>query len=283
MKVTLFNYTPNALETLIFTKNTRLKMSGTGFQDVMGWDQDRKLNELEYMRNTIASSWEFVDYIFMLEDVSRAFTHQLVRHRVGTAFAQQTMRTLDVTGFDHITGPTVQAPAYINGQEYNDMSVEKLAERERAYRRSELYDETMNALNDNYAKLIELGAKPEDARGIVPTNVCTNIVFKANLRTLSEMGLKRLCTKTQGEFEQVFRAMRDEVIAVHPWAENFIRVHCAKWGVCMFPTFPTDKCPIKPMVYDPQQGKSYSGLEPATPDQIQLQWEDTRTPKEGRR
>jgi thymidylate synthase ThyX len=83
VNVTLINYTPDALETLIFTKNTRLRMSATGLDEIREWPEEKKAKELEYMKNTIQSSWEFVDYVFLISDVTRAFTHQLVRHRVG--------------------------------------------------------------------------------------------------------------------------------------------------------------------------------------------------------
>jgi hypothetical protein len=62
MKVTLLSYTPNALDLLLFTKNTRLTMNGATLADIAAWPQEKKLAELEYMRNTIQSSWEFVDY-----------------------------------------------------------------------------------------------------------------------------------------------------------------------------------------------------------------------------
>ena len=41
---------------------------------------EQKEEELKYVFGTIGSSWEFVDYIFLITDVSRAFTHQAVRH-----------------------------------------------------------------------------------------------------------------------------------------------------------------------------------------------------------
>ena len=251
MKVTLINYTHNALDTLIFTKNTRLSMHAGLMAEIAEWPMEKKLAELEYMRNTIASSWEFIDYIFMIEGVSRAFTHQLVRHRVGVSFAQQAQRAVDMTGFEYITGPSIKNEAKI-----------------------ETYRTTMDKISKSYNDLLGFGVNKQDARGVLPTNISTNIVMKANLRTLSDMGLKRLCTKSQGEFQDVFRAMRDAVLAVHPWADGFIRVHCAKWGVCMFPTY--IGCPVKGRVYDPTTGAAYDGGVAAKPDEIQVVWETNR-------
>jgi flavin-dependent thymidylate synthase len=254
MRVTLLNYTPHALETLIFTKNTRLRMSPTGLEEVMAWPEERKLKELEYMKNTIQSSWEFVDYIFVIEDVSRAFTHQLVRHRVGTSFAQQAQRVVNMTDFDYITGPSI---------EENPLAKHR-------------YETQMQTISHFYEDLLEVGARTQDARGVLPTNIATNIVFKANLRTLHDMGLKRLCVKAQGEFQDVFRAMRSEMIRVHPWVEPFIRVQCAWNGTCLFPTFPMEECPVKPHVFNPETGVAYDGEKPYHPDGIHILWESNR-------
>lgn len=55
MKVNLINYDMNALDILLYTKNTRLRGSMT-LKDVRSWSYARKLDELGYMRNTIQSS-----------------------------------------------------------------------------------------------------------------------------------------------------------------------------------------------------------------------------------
>lgn len=258
MKVTLIGYTPNALEMLLFTRETRLTMTPGGMLEIMAWDEERKLRELEHARNTIQSSWEFVDYTFAIQDVTRAFTHQLVRHRAGTSFAQQAQRVVDMSGFTYETGPSIR------GTPQEDQ-----------------YRDTMREIAIGYRKLVEGGVNKQDARGVLPTNICTNIVFKANLRTLHDMGLKRLCVKAQGEFQDVFRAIKSEVVKVHPWAERFIRVNCAWSGTCCFPDFPAEDCPVKMWVYDPEKGRAYSRAgypsTPAkTPDAIQEVWNEHR-------
>ena len=254
MKVTLLNYTPNALETLLFTKQTRLNMVPGTWDKIVNMTDEEKMAELDYMLGTIQSSWEFVDYIFCIEGVSRAFTHQLVRHRVGTSFAQQAQRAVDMSGFDYIIGP----------------SIAEDAERYKAY------GEAMTGIGDDYAALLELGANKQDARGVLPTNIATNIIFKANLRTLHDMGLKRLCVKAQGEFQDVFREIRKEVVKVHPWASKFIKVWCAFHGTCAFPTYPVEDCPVKPFVYDPDTGKAYDKGQAASKDWIEKFWEENR-------
>ncbi len=254
MKVTLINYTQNAIETLLFTKQTRLTMSGAGFNEIFGWSEEKKAAELEYMRHTIHSQFEFVDYIFAIEGVTRAFTHQLVRRRVGASYAQQAQRAVDMSGFEYATGPSIA--------ENEDRALQ--------------YRAAMLDINAEYQRQLKMGANPQDARGLLPTNICTNIVFKANLGTLYDMALKRLCVKTQGEFQDVFRAIRAEVLKVHPWADRFIRVWCAQHGTCQFHTFPTEDCPVKPIVYNPYTQEAYAGGQASHPDLIQIQWERNR-------
>lgn len=255
MKVTLINYTQNAINTLLFTQMVRVKVLPEDMADVVSWPESKKREVLEELIHTTPSALEFVDYIFVIENVTRAFTHQLIRHRAGTSFSQQTQRAVDMADFTYETGPSIQ----------------------KARDRNEVYDETMLAIKQGYHKLTELGANPQDARGLLPTNIHTNIMFKANLRALHEMALKRLCVKSQGEFQNVFRAIREAVIDIHPWAKDFIKVNCAWNGTCCFPTFPAEDCPVKGVVHNPlTPGKSYDGEEPFSLKYIEIMWEKKR-------
>ena len=189
----------HAANVLVFTKQTRLKMEPDLMSDVESWSQEKISSELEYMANTIPSSWEFVTYTFLVNGVTRAFTHQFVRTRTGS-FSQQTMRVLDADGWGYHTGPTIAC----------DPEIQKA------------YDVGMQEIDYRYRRMIDQGAKIEDARGILPTNILTNIVAKFDLRTFADTQRKRASTRTQGEYRDVMAAMRDEVIRVHPWAVMFL-------------------------------------------------------------
>lgn len=199
MKVALINYTQNAVDLLLFTKSTRLNMTPDLMQEIAKMSPEEKAQELEYMANTIPSSWEFVDYVFLVEGVSRAYTHQQVRTRAAS-YAQQTMRVLDMGEFEYV---------------YTEANQEN---------RKAMYfiDDLLSEIKWTYRKLIALGQSPEDARGILPTNIATNIVCKFNLRTMSDLAKSRTGGRTQGEYQKVINAMIDEVLAVHPWAEKFL-------------------------------------------------------------
>ena len=200
MKVTLVSHTQNARELLVFTKSTRLNVT-TGLLDVINlYDEEKLQKELDYMVDTIKSSWEFVDFTFCIEGVSRGFTHQFVRNRLGS-YAQQTMRILDMGNFDYITGPSIAEDDHLQ----------------------KMYDAAMAQISVVYKELIKKGAKIEDARGILPTNISTNIVAKFNLRALSQMMLSRASNRTQSEYRDVLDAMYEAVVEAEPWCAEFLR------------------------------------------------------------
>ena len=92
MKVQLISYTDDAVNLLLFTKNTRLMNDDDAYSQIAEWPNEKKQEELDYMLQTIRSSWEFIDYTFNIRDVSRGFTHQFVRTRQAS-YAQQPQRS----------------------------------------------------------------------------------------------------------------------------------------------------------------------------------------------
>lgn len=217
MKVELVSYTPDALELLLYTKNTRLQ----GIEDMEGikaLSMDEKLEHLAYMRDTIKSSWEFVNYVFKISGVTRAFTHQLVRTRTAS-YAQEAMRVVDASKSEWMTPPNASADV------------------------ADIFDQGIIASINSYKELVELGLPRQDARGVIPTNICTSIMMNANLRTMHQMAELRLCKRTQGEYQDVFMAMKREIVKVHPWAENWIDVFCVNHGTCAFPRY--TECPVR--------------------------------------
>lgn len=216
MKVTLIDYTRDAMSLLLRTKNTRL----TEVSDPDTWDDEKRQAELDYMRDTIKSSWEFVDFTFEIEGVTRAFTHQLVRTRTGS-YAQQSMRAADFSAADVV----------MPGQDNNLASLI-------------VWAAAANRVQMAYTDMVALGMSLQDARGILPINVSNNIIAKFNLRTLHEMAKVRLCTRTQGEYQEVFRAMRQAVIDLYPWTSDFLDVHCVATGTCAFPRYGKTSCPV---------------------------------------
>lgn len=208
IKVTLVDFTganfPNdamsadwAATMLIFAKSTRLTMSPSLLKDILDWPQAKKEEELKYIANTIPASHEFVNMTFMIEGVSRAFTHQWVRNR-HCSHAQQTMRVLNKQGWDYTTGPSLKGSPY-----------------------EAVYDEAMAKVRIAYDTMVSGGVAIEDARGVLPTNITTNILTAMNLRTFTDIIKKRSSPRTQGEYREVLEQMKAAVEKVYPWIHLF--------------------------------------------------------------
>lgn len=233
MKVTLIDYQKNALDILIYTKDTRLK-EGATLQDISNWSYEKKIKELEKIKDTIQSSWEFVTYILDIQNVSRNFTHQLVRTRT-QSYAQESLRAVDAS----------EKTVYNLG--LNDA-----------------YDEAVKTSFECYKEQLEANVPMQDARGCLPGDILTNIIVKTDLRTLHNTALIRLCTRTAGEYQSIFKEIKSAVVSVHPWAESFINVACVQTGICCFPRY--QECPVKPFTVHINQD---------TKDSIKSIWEST--------
>ena len=165
MKVELISFTPHAKELLIYTKSTRLQGEQTLADIIYNWTEERQQEEIDYMQKTIQSSFEFVNYVFKISEVTRSFTHQLVRSR-HNSYAQESMRAVDAR--DH---------GYRNEVEGDD---------------GMMFDIVMDDVLNRYATMIDNGVPIQDAREILPTGIHTSIIVGANLRSLSQMAELRL-------------------------------------------------------------------------------------------
>lgn len=196
MKVTLVNYTQNAARILILAKSTRLNLNADLIGNIANMPDDKIDKELDYIANTIPSSWEFVHYTFLVEGVSRDCTKQITRTRTGS-YSEQSMRVTDQSDGDFIYPPSL------------DENTPGLL-----------------AINDSvkqeYRFLIKNGFPEEDARCILPGGISTNILCCYNLRTFADLVQSRTGGRTQSEYRNVANAMADAVLAVHPWAKKFL-------------------------------------------------------------
>lgn len=198
MKVHLRNYTRDAVELLLYTKETRLSQEDAD-KKIANMTQAEKHEALVYMSRSIPSSWEFIDFIFDIQDVTRAFCAQFERTRTGT-YAERSLRVVDMS-----KGFCVLEPQNLTPME--------LA----------IYKDECDRIRTTYVRLIKSGAKPEDARGILPLNILTSLVAKFNLRTMSELVRKRMKSiRVQGEYRDVVDLMAKQIMRVYPWTILFL-------------------------------------------------------------
>lgn len=202
----LLDYTGNhsadpywAAKKLIYSKLTRLEQSQDTWAAIDEMTIDELAEQLRYVRDSVRSSWEFVTFTFQVKNVTRGFTHQMVRTRTAS-YAQQSQRVVNMEGFEYGCGPVIKD------------NPEMLA----------VYDECMQQIDAAYTKLIALGAPAQDARGVLPTAVGTSIIIELNLRTLADLAGKRDNPRAEGEYHAVFREMARVAMETMPWVEMFL-------------------------------------------------------------
>lgn len=202
--VTLIEYTGkgrtdekwHAADLLIFTKSTRLNLEAGLLGKIKGETTDWKIGELEYMAGTIPSSWEFVDLTFLVSGVSRASAQQITRTRTAS-YAMQSQRVTDVRE------AAVVSP-YQPGDEFSVM-----------------FGDAVASVMDSYENLLDAGAAPQDARGVLPMNIECNLLCKYNLRSFVELIRARSSLRVQGEYSDIADQMKALVLEAWPWAAPF--------------------------------------------------------------
>lgn len=243
MKVELIRYTQDALDLLLETKNTRM----TG-KPVSEMTESEKQEHWRYMLDTIKSPFDFVDYIFDITAVSKNMTHQMVRTRTG-AYQERTSRAQESSAFDAIRPKAFERDGDFDSlddlgkKDFFDQNEEGYWDSEKRSALAEKWDDAMATIDALYQELLAAGAEIQDARAVLPSNMQTHIMAKFNLRTLQQMASNRLCTRTQGEYQEVFRAMVAEVLKVHPWANPLLQPQCIGMGKCAFPRHGKAHCP----------------------------------------
>ncbi|GKG91019.1 MULTISPECIES: FAD-dependent thymidylate synthase [Gordonibacter] len=131
------------------------------------------------------STLEHASYTFAVDGVSRALTHQLVRHRIAS-FNQQSQRYVRFAD-----GVATVKP-------------ESVAASEEA---SSVFDQAIAAAVEAYGKLLDAGVPAEDARYLLPNAAETKIVITMNVRELLHFFSLRCCNRAQWEIRDMAHRM----------------------------------------------------------------------------
>ena len=144
---------------------------------------------------------EHVSFTFMIDGVSRALTHQLVRHR-HASYSQKSQRYVNEKGFGYIIPPEIA----------KDKTLKRRFE-EKMYDIQRYYDFTVS-------RLMNLGSTREeaqqDARFILPNACTTSIVCTMNVRSLLHFFNQRCCNRAQWEIRAVAYEMLRQCKEVAP-------------------------------------------------------------------
>jgi thymidylate synthase (FAD) len=171
------------------------------------------------------STIEHVVFTFGISGVSRTLSHQLVRHRAGVAFDQQSQR-------------------YVTYKKAATMLPQSIAETDEELR--ERYEDQVAGSMALYGELVEAGVPGEDARFVFPNGTRTNLVMTTNLRALIHMSGLRLCTMAQWEIRRLFQLIRHEIFSVSPFLGSFLAPKCVPLGYCDEMNNRDEHCPIRP-------------------------------------
>lgn len=168
-----------------------------GAKDILADMTDAKAQRLtrQMVKSGHHSTIEHMNFTFAIEGVSRACTHQLVRHRIAS-YSQQSQRYVKADSFlDNAIKPhTVAAKAEASAK----------------------FDALMQQIAKCYNELTEMGIPAEDARFVLPNAAETKIVVTMNARSLLHFFEERCCTRAQWEIRELANLMLAEVRKVAP-------------------------------------------------------------------
>lgn len=230
IKVTLLQHTPNPEQTIAMA--AKLCYSATDIENIKdGLDEEKTTSFLDMLTEIgHASPVEHASFTFGIEGISRACSHQLVRHRIAS-YSQQSQRYVDGTKFEFVTPPEIERneralKAY---EKVIDMQSEAYAEIRDAlvlgyikeYSEEELNgtdDEIMNSFKEQNKALFGSFVKKanEDARFVLPNACTTKIVCTFNVRSLNNFFDHRCCNRAQWEIREVAQQMLELCKEVAP-------------------------------------------------------------------
>ena len=157
-----------------------------------------------------ASVIEHASFTFSLEGVSRAMTHQLVRHRLAS-YTQQSQRYVTYDMLEKYVTPP---------------SIEKNGEAKR------IFEDALEKISETYRKLLEMGIPKEDARFVLPNAAKTNIIVTMNARELRHFFNLRCCRRSQWEIRKVAMEMLKQAKNVAPSLFENAGPSCVQLGYC---------------------------------------------------
>lgn len=173
MKVELLSITPNA-EKLIEEAGRTCYQSTPGDPTIIQ----------RWLKSGHESMVEHACATFQISEISRALSHQLVRHRIAS-YSQQSQRYVKEDGFKYVIPPSIAS---------NQKSIAQFVD-------------AMLILQNTYDTLVALGIPKEDARFVLPNACHTEIVVTMNFRAMRNFFKLRLDRHAQHEIRKMANYM----------------------------------------------------------------------------
>lgn len=209
MKVLLLSHTPNPEKTVACA--AKLCYANSNIDELYDGLTDDSASTFVEMLAGLGheSPIEHVSFTFGIEGVSRACSHQLVRHRLAS-FSQQSQRYVDMHNFSYVIPPEIA-----HDGECNQLFISAMAASLKSYeilvdRLTDKYT-ALNKLNgdsDDKARKIAQKKAIEDARFVLPNACETKLIVTMNARSLMNFFKARCCNRAQWEI----KALADEML-----------------------------------------------------------------------
>jgi thymidylate synthase (FAD) len=201
----------NMLKT-VYTACRTCYSADTPFEIYNSTDDKEKM--LKLIERVISSGHystiEHIQVSFSISNISRACSHQFVRHR-HISFSQKSQRYVKEKGqFDYLIPPTIARDEELKAK----------------------FESFMDEISKLYCEFTEAGIPAEDARAVLPNAAATSMVASLNLRELIHIANLRLCTRAQYEIRCMVKAMCDAIIAEEPWLKPYLVPKCERLGFC---------------------------------------------------
>ena len=222
MQVRLLRYTPDPeLVIAAASRSTSADSAATEIMDKMAPDYASRMIK-QLISAGHLSPLEHASFTFSLEGISRACSHQLVRHRLAS-YSQQSQRFVHLKEPKFVTPPSLSSQPGVRAR----------------------YQEMVRKAHQFYQEMVQSGIPMEDARYILPGGMETNLVMTMNARELLHAASLRLCPRSQWEIAELFERTKAEVKRVAPTIGEELRPKCYKLTYCDEPKscglFPTLK------------------------------------------
>ena len=155
------------------------------------------------------STLEHASFTFGIEGISRACSHQLVRHRIAS-YSQQSQRYVNAKDFNYILPPSLSSNPELKKK----------------------FEDFIKTAADAYSELSNAGISNEDARFVLPNACETKVVVTMNARALLNFFKERTCVRAQWEIRALADRMLEECMKIAPTIFKYAGPSCVTDKVC---------------------------------------------------
>lgn len=217
MKVELIKYTKDPERIIAAAaKSCYSKLTSEELYNTMSDEQVTKM-VTHLLTAAHSSPIEHATFTYSISGVSRALTHQLVRHRLAN-YSHESMRYVNFSDVKFTLPPSILVNA-------NNQAGKPTAK--------DVYINACKMLNSVYTYLVEECKVPkEDARYLLPNASQSNITVTMNAAELMHFFNLRCCTRAQWEIRNMANLMLEEAKKVAPVLFSKAGATCDARGYC---------------------------------------------------